>query len=391
MITIDTRRLLHILTVTPATHNVMLVGRHGIGKSEILTDYFQQRGMRVVPLFLGQMSDPGDLIGLPVKTGQRTDFLPPYWFPTDGQPIVLFLDELNRARPEILQTVMDLTLNRRLAGHQLPPGSRIISAVNEGDEYQLTHLDPSLVSRFNIYQFCPTAQEWLLWARQQHLDARVIDFIQSDSTYLDGTPSARQGDDTGLEKQPDRRAWRRVSDVLTETAPDGSLRPRRDLGDDDLDLIAGIVGSEAASRFYAFVQGRRMVTGAQVLADLSACESQLRGYRLHQLAIVNESIFQHLEVCYPDPSGLLAVSAIASQQPQAGDLSGALPLEVAQVHRYADNLTRYFSLLETMGQKEAIAHLANLFESGSYPEAILFITTFCPDLYQKLSEFIAAM
>ena len=32
-----------------------------------------------------------------------------------GKPIVLFLDELNRARPEILQTVMDLALNRKLA------------------------------------------------------------------------------------------------------------------------------------------------------------------------------------------------------------------------------------------------------------------------------------
>ena len=388
MITIDTRRLLHILAVTPATHNVMLVGRHGIGKSEILTDYFQQRGMRVVPLFLGQMSDPGDLIGLPVKTGQRTDFLPPYWFPTDGQPIVLFLDELNRARPEILQTVMDLTLNRRLAGHQLPPGSRIISAVNEGDEYQLTHLDPSLVSHFNIYQFCPTAQEWLLWARQQHLDARVIDFIQSDSTYLDGTPSARQGDDTGLEKQPDRRAWRRVSDVLSETAPDGSLRPRRDLGDDDLDLIAGIVGSEAASRFYAFVQGRRMVTGAQVLADLSACESQLRGYRLHQLAIVNESIFQHLQATYNDPSQLIALS---SSMPDASADTLGSTLEGEQIRRYAANLSAYFDLLTSMEQREAIAHLANLFESGSYPSAILFVTTFCPDLYQQLATFIASM
>ena len=28
--------------------------------------------------------------------------------------VALFLDELNRARPEILQTVMDLALNRKL-------------------------------------------------------------------------------------------------------------------------------------------------------------------------------------------------------------------------------------------------------------------------------------
>ena len=383
MIIIDTKKLLHILDVTPATHNIMLVGRHGIGKSEILTDYYQRKGMRVVPLFLGQMSDPGDLIGLPTKTGERTDFLPPYWFPIDGQPIVLFLDELNRARPEILQTVMDLALNRRLAGHALPKGSRIISAVNEGDEYQLTHLDPSLVSRFNVYQFCPTVQEWLLWAKQIHLDQRVIDFIQSEPTLLDSTPELKEGEDTGLEKYPDRRAWRRVSDVLQDVAPDGSMRPRRNISEDDLDLIAGIVGAQAASRFFAFTQGRQMLTGAQVLNDCDACEAQLRGYRLHQLAIINESIFQHLEISYPDATQLLTYSAAA--------LDENSPMDIVQLHRYADNFQRYYSLLENMEQNEAIAHMANLFESGSYPEAILFISTFCADIFQKLAAFIANM
>ena len=94
-----------------------------------------------------------------METG-KTIFMPPYWFPTDNQPVVLFLDELNRARPEILQTIMDLALNRKLAGRELPAGSRIVSAVNDGEEYQLTDLDPALVSRFNIYNFRPTIGEW---------------------------------------------------------------------------------------------------------------------------------------------------------------------------------------------------------------------------------------
>lgn len=94
-----------LLEVTPSWQNIMLTGRHGIGKSQILTKYFETKGMPVKTLFLGQMSDPGDLLGLPTKdeaTG-KTTFMPPYWFPIDGKPIVLFLDELNRARPEILQ------------------------------------------------------------------------------------------------------------------------------------------------------------------------------------------------------------------------------------------------------------------------------------------------
>lgn len=373
MITIDTRKLFHILDVTPASHNIMLVGDHGIGKSEILTTYFTTRGMRVVPLFLGQMSDPGDLIGLPMlKENATTTFAPPYWFPVDGQPIVLFLDELNRARPEILQTVMDLALNRKLAGRQLPPGSRIISAVNEGEEYQLTQLDPALVSRFNIYQFCPTSQEWLLWAEQQGLDQRVIDFIQSSPTLLDGTPEQQPGIDTGLEKYPDRRAWQRVSDVI-QRHPGAGNNPsnQRPLADDDLDLIAGIIGASAASRFYAFTQGRQMLNGADILNDFPACEAPLRQYRLHQMAIVSEGIFRHLQLSY--------------------DLAPAQELQQEQYTRYAHNLMAYFTFLQATEQRESIAFIANLFESGSYPNAILFITTLCPDLYTQLAEFIAQM
>ena len=40
---------------------------------------------------------------------------------------------------------------------------------------------------------------------------------------------------------------------------------------------------------------------------------------------------------------------------------------------------------------EAIAHLANLFESGSYPKAVLFISDKAPQVAQKLMTFIAEL
>lgn len=370
MIVIDTKKLIHILEKTPTKHNIMLVGRHGIGKSEILTEYYENKGLRVIPLFLGQMSDPGDLIGLPEKNNGRMEFIPPYWFPIDDKPIVIFLDELNRARPEILQAVMDLTLNRSLAGHVLPKGSRIIAAINEGEEYQLTTLDPALVSRFNIYEFRPTVQEWLLWAAEHEVDQRVINFIQADPTFLDGLPEQKMGEDTGLERYPDRRAWIRVSECLTEVTPSGAKRQVETLSEDDLDLIAGIIGASAASRFYAFVQGSQMLSGSDILNDFAACEAKLRQYRLHQMAVVTESIFRQLEISY---------------EPQANDLQNEL------FARYAHNLSAYYAFLHDTEQREAMAFMANLFQSGSYQNAILFITEKCPEIYSGMIEFIAEL
>ena len=44
-IRINIAELKKILKMTPASHNIMLVGKHGISKSEILTDYYQKEGL----------------------------------------------------------------------------------------------------------------------------------------------------------------------------------------------------------------------------------------------------------------------------------------------------------------------------------------------------------
>lgn len=288
-INIDVNELLEILAMTPAEQNIMLAGAHGIGKSRILTEYFESKRIPVVTLFLGQMSDPGDLIGLPnknAKTG-KTDFLPPYWFPTDGKPIVLFLDELNRARPEILQSVMDLTLNRKLAGKALPEGSRIISAVNAGQEYQLTDLDPALVSRFNIYTFKPSVSEWLLWAEKAEIAPEVIRFIEDNSTYLDGK---LREDADNLEKTPDRRAWERVSDIL-KTSPTVNAALKK--------AIAGIIGPEVANVFFEEIKKNRKIKGKDVLDNFNKHKATLEGLTLPDLSMVNDSMMRHLEINEP--------------------------------------------------------------------------------------------
>ncbi len=365
-INITTQELLEILDHTPATQNIMLVGRHGIGKSEILTQYFAAKGMKVVALFLGQMSDPGDLIGLPSKaeyaTGKaagnvalRTEFIPPYWWPLNNEPIVLFLDELNRARPEVLQTIMDLALNRKLASRLLPEGSRIISAVNAGEEYQLTDLDPALVSRFNIYNFRPTVNEWLLWAEKEKLDYRVIDFIQNEGVWLDGNEGQKTGIDTGLDKSPDRRAWKKVSDVIVGV---------ENLSDLHRKLVAGIVGPAATSRFFGSITGNKVLSGMEVLLNFDKVRLVLVKYKLHQFAIVNDGVFRFLE---------------------AGDIKSA---DIATI---TNNLQAYYTLLEKTKNQEAIAHFASVFEKNAYPKAILFILDNTPTIYDKLMKFITTL
>lgn len=350
-IKVNTTELVHILDMTPSSHNVMLVGDHGIGKSEILTDYYSSKGMTVTVLFLGQMADTGDLTGLPRKnemTG-KTEFMPPYWFPVDGKPIVLFMDELNRARPEILQTIMDLALNRTLAGRPLPEGSRIIAAVNDGDRYQLTDLDPALVSRFNIMKFQPTTQEWLLWARKNEVDGRVISFIEENPMWLDKDPDAKGDEDTGLDKSPDRRAWKRVSDICKGSSSISGVQAK---------VISSIVGAKAASKFMASVSAHKIVTAKELLTHYQTCKSKIEGYSLHDLSVVNDSIFRYLEV-----------------------------EKITDKEKACSNLQGYFDWLAA-SRKEAAAHFATLYTSGTYKNAVAFIARECIKLTMNLIIYI---
>lgn len=353
-INITSSELTELLNITPANQNIMLVGRHGIGKSEILTDYFTKKGMKVVALFLGQMSDPGDLIGLPhyCEKTRSTEFMPPYWFPKDNTPIVLFLDELNRARPEVLQTIMDLALNRTLAGKRLPKGSRIISAVNAGEQYQLTDLDPALVSRFNIYHFSPTSEEWLLWAIKNKLDSRIVSFIQEEPLWLDNDNSHGVSDDTGLDKTPDRRAWKKVSDMIKDIPTLDAFHKK---------VIAGIVGVGAASAFCSSAVFQNTLSGKDVLMNFDSCKDKLKTYRLHELSVINESIFRTLETTR---------------------------ITTANKNIFADNLTKYTEWIATSDAKEAMAYLVSVFESKTYYKAQQFIVLSAPKVFNLLVNYV---
>jgi hypothetical protein len=360
-VSINTTELKTVLEITPASHNIMLVGKHGIGKSRIITDYFEALGRKVVTLFLGQMSDPGDIIGLPAldrntaaqsaKGGGRTIFYPPWWFPLGNKPIVLFLDELNRARPEILQCIMDLALNKSIAGRSLPAGSQIISAVNEGEEYQLTDLDPALVSRFNVYRFEPTSAEWLLWAAEKKLDKRVIDFISANPDCLDSDGSENRAEGSGLDKGPDRRSWERVSEIVERGGPIDRTMEK---------IIAGIVGNSAALRFARFARNKQGFDPLLVLRNFNKAKPALEKLPVHELSAVNEGLFRALELEQNEDT----------------------------LKKYIANLELYIKWLQKTKRSEVLAHWTTLFDSSSYPQAKVAIMSNSHYIFDNMVNFI---
>lgn len=71
---------------------------------------------------------------------------------------------------------------------------------------------------------------------------RVIDFIESESIWLDGEKSSDSYMET-IEKTPDRRVWKRVSDLVAKTGKIDSITQK---------MISGVVGEKAGKAFAGY-------------------------------------------------------------------------------------------------------------------------------------------
>ena len=81
--------------ITAIKKPVLLRGRHGIGKSQVVYQLADVLGLPVVERRASQMTE-GDLVGLPKTDGNITSFCPPDWFKMACvEPVVLVLVEVD--------------------------------------------------------------------------------------------------------------------------------------------------------------------------------------------------------------------------------------------------------------------------------------------------------
>ena len=292
--------LAEIVDSTPIEQAIMVEGVHGIGKSEWFTEHFKKQGYEQITLFLGQMADAGDFIGLPDRTvvtmnGKKqkiTEFCPPKWWPRDKKKkFVILLDEANRGKPEMNQCIMDMVLNGELNGLALPKDTRIIAAINPVSEgyYQVEDMDPAFVDRFNKYDFKPTHDEWIDWGARNGLHKLVIGFISRHNDHLD-PPVADEYKSGNV--YPSRRSWKRVSDIIN-AKPDLAVKKLDIL----YTMMLGIVGTRSVSAFRKYVKEVGTgITAGKILTDFDASvEATLMTMNTQDFLHINKQLAMYLE------------------------------------------------------------------------------------------------
>jgi hypothetical protein len=236
-----------------------LIGKHGVGKSSIVYQYAEANGYEVCEIRVGQMADPGDLVGLQKFTDVRraggvsveqafeaTKHILPEWFikaTVPGAKVIIFVDELNRGAKDILQAIFELVYDRSLKGTKISADCHVVAASNPAtDDYSvLDFSDAAFQDRFVHIKFEPTVQEYIAYQKAKSPNSAVADFIMEMPQMLEN--GDLQGFDLDFVK-PSRRSWDRITMLEAVKTP----------ADLELELFMGIVGTKAALAYTEFRQ-----------------------------------------------------------------------------------------------------------------------------------------
>lgn len=242
-------------------------GHAGIGKSSIVKKYAEEMGYHFFPLYLGTQSDLGDVLGLAdfkrdaAGNAIATTFATPDWLrdtvdycnsnPESGA--IIFLDEFNRARRDVLNGMFSLALDKTFHTLKLPENCHVIAAGNPPtDEYYVTDVnETALMARFVHIKLEPSFDEWHAYAKANNFERSLVSFFQEQPGLLEDRKSEFE-----LPVKVDRRSVERVNRLFQIKTPDHILNQ----------LMHGILGLERTVAYQQHIKNmEKPLTGDEIL------------------------------------------------------------------------------------------------------------------------------
>jgi len=257
--------------------NVLLEGRHGVGKTTIVKSAFERAGLNLL-VFSGATMDPWvDFVGVPrpvtredgktvLELIRRPEFV-------DDSVDAIFIDEFNRAPVKVRNAALELLQFQSVNGHRFPRLRAVWVAINPArDDYDADQLDPAQRDRFHVhievpYRPCPeyiitqygsagrAALEW--WDAQteearRKISPRRLEYAvrvaQMGGPLRDVLPS-----DSNVKRLIQMLEDGPIFDTLKALLDKGDRVAARALLEDPATgshVIGHILGSQAATLFY---------------------------------------------------------------------------------------------------------------------------------------------
>ena len=256
----------------PPKMAILMRGPTGVGKSQMARAIADELDLPFIDV-RGSTMDESQVSGIPdfetSKTaGVATFCLPSFYVRACREPVVLMLDELNRSMPQVMQSFFQIVLDRELGNNvdgeplRLHPETRVVAAVNWGNEYDVNDMDPALLRRFWVVDLNPSESDWIDWAEEKGVDPVIVDFVRQNPDHLRVDPSTVEPGTV----IPTPASWDRLNESLTHMG----LAPTDHCGtrpEGFYALCSGFIGTEAGIAFAEFVaRYEKIIKAEDVLA-----------------------------------------------------------------------------------------------------------------------------
>lgn len=223
-----------------------------------------EMGIPVIERRLSQLQE-GDIVGLPFLNGEGTEFRPVTWLLHCAEfPVLLFLDELNRATKQVEQATFQLADSKAFYGHTLHEGTRLYVAVNIGDSYQVEDFDPAALSRYATIDLEPTTSEFLDYVNKT-CNLTLYSFLKINPDAIEDKETPQPN-----KKTNDRRAWKRLDAELAQAG-----LYENPFKNEFLFMAGSMVGFSYGNLFWEFAKQQENLTGEDIILKWSSLKETL--------------------------------------------------------------------------------------------------------------------
>lgn len=162
---------------------VLLVGAPGVGKTASVRAHFEHAEIVLTSTLVEE-----DIAGLPYREGDYDYRTVPSIFrrlheaSAAGKTTVLFLDELDKARRSVADTLLTLVASRQVGSAVLPEDTCIVAAANPPEFGGGDGIGDAMLSRFAVIDYVPDVSKWAAWAQTKFDTAaanRVIESVRN--------------------------------------------------------------------------------------------------------------------------------------------------------------------------------------------------------------------
>ena len=277
---------------------ILIRAQTGIGKSHIVKQIADSISLPLIDVRGSTMSE-GDL-GYPdveamKKKGIMTFCMPSWFVRACNEPVVLFLDELNRSLPSVQQAFFQIVLDRQLGNdedgnpYNIHPETKIFAAINHGSEYDVNEMDPALLRRFWTIDLEVSFDSWESWAKQNKVNEFIISFLKTRKSNLAPLPSTISPGNVF----PTPASWARLDESIKFINIDLLDKSKESISS-LFSLSQGFIGKETAIEFVDYIKKFEIsVSVEDILESFNNCKTKLEKMSNDSINSLIERLGEH--------------------------------------------------------------------------------------------------